>query len=389
MTTKTRRKQYQQAINNRGILVEDVIKDLEIDLETVKRYISGTPYFEDQQYIRFIKYIGLAKEELGYVKAKSEQTVKNPFSLFKIDKHNTPFKRQKFIMFRYNILKKNSIKEIKEGFGNNLFFNKTYETPFLYKYFFILLVLLVLLNVGTSNIVMLSNLLIASSIPVTLLILLYEFDKSEKNLLKILAIALLGGIASIGLTHIIRSFTGYPTGFVGDITTGLVEETAKLLVVILIFKFVPVRYAFTGLLIGFAVGAGFDVLETSDYGVMALIESEGGSIEMQLNLLLRSAYALGIGHHFWTGILAAAIQISNKYAKFSLKSLLSPLFISLYVIIVLFHATWNFVPYQFLSILLTVIGGFSFFVIANNLYYRMVDDTIKSQEPQAWEYPVS
>lgn len=389
MRKNTRKVLYQKAINDRGILVEDVIKDLEIDIETIKRYISGTPYFEEQKYLEFIKYIGLNKEQLGYVEAKSEQTVRNPFSLFKIDKHNTPFKRQKFIMFRYNILKRHSIKEIKEGFGNNLFFDKTFHTPFLYKYFLILVVLLVFIDYGTSNILMLSNLLISVSIPITLLILLYEFDKSEKNLLKMLSIALLGGIVSIGLTQIIRSFTGYPAGFIGDITTGLVEETAKLLVVILIFKFMPIRYAFTGLLIGFAVGAGFDVLETSDYGIIALLESEGSLFEMQANLLVRSAYALGIGHHFWTGILAASLQISNKYTRFSLKSLLSPVFIFLYVMVVLFHATWNYAPYLFVSILLTVIGGFSFFIMANNLYYRMVDDTIKSLEHEVLEYPVS
>lgn len=377
MRKETRKKLYQKAINDNGILLEDVIRDLDIDLELVKRYIEGTPYFQEQKYVAFIEYIGFNKEQLGYLEEKSEKPIKNPFNLLKVDKHNTPFTRQKIIMFRYNLLKRNTIKEIKQGFGRNLFFDKTYHTPFLYKYFLILLGFLFILDASVSNVVSVSNLLIASSIPITLLILIYEFDKSELNLLKILSFAFLGGIASIGITHLIRSVTGYPVGFVGDVATGLIEESAKLLVVILIFKFIPIRYAFTGLLIGFAVGAGFDVLETSDYGINALLESEGDIYAMQVNLLIRTVYALGIGHHFWTGVLAASLQVVSKYSKFSLKSLLSPAFITLFIMIILFHATWNFNPYDFLTIPLTLIGGISFFIIANNLYYKMLDDISK------------
>ena len=110
----------------------------------------------------------------------------------------------------------------------------------------------------------------------------------------------------------------------GDITTGLVEETAKLLVVLLIFKLIPIRYAFTGLLIGFAVGAGFDVFETSDYGMFELFDSNGDIYQMQGLLLVRTLFALGIGHHFWTGILAGTfnclkqesdIQIQNPFTS--------------------------------------------------------------------------
>ena len=132
---------------------------------------------------------------------------------------------------------------------------------------------------------------------------------------------LVGGIVSLGLTHLIREVTGFTDGILGDLQTGFVEETAKLLVVLIILKRVKVKHMFTGVLIGFAVGAGFDVFETTDYAINTLIETSGNYNEMIWTTWFRSIFAVGIGHHFWTGILAGTLVSLSTSLKVAFKKL--------------------------------------------------------------------
>ena len=85
-------------------------------------------------------------------------------------------------MFRYHLFKRDHKKDVLAGFGQNLFFDKTYHPPFLYKYFLIMISIMIVADYLLTSIYTLSNLLIALSIPMTLLILLYEFDQSKLNL---------------------------------------------------------------------------------------------------------------------------------------------------------------------------------------------------------------
>ena len=374
MKDKERKSLYQDKINQLALTPDMVMNALEIDLPTLKRYISGKRYFEEDRYLAFLAFLELDRYQLGYIDPKTEKTVKTPVGLFKVSKKNNPFSRRMQIMFRYHLFKRDHKKDVLAGFGQNLFFDKTYHPPFLYKYFLIMISIMIVADYLLTSIYTLSNLLIALSIPMTLLILLYEFDQSKLNLRKVLSYFFFGGLASLGLTYLIRTITGYPESLLGDITTGLVEETAKLLVVLLIFKLIPIRYAFTGLLIGFAVGAGFDVFETSDYGMFELFDSNGDIYQMQGLLLVRTLFALGIGHHFWTGILAGTLIALNKKVKFRFRTLLHPTFIIVYIGVVLAHAMWNYNPYNFLGVPITILGTLIFYIFAYNLYQLMYQD---------------
>ena len=390
MKEKDRKQLYQTKIHQLGLTPDMVLSSLEIDLNTLKRYISGKRFFEEPKYLSFLALLELDRYQLGYIDPKTEKTIKTPLALLKIRKENGPFSKRIRIMFRYHLFKRDSKKAVLEGFGHNLFFDKTYQTPFLYKYFLLMMVIMIIADYMLSNVYTLSNLLIAMSVPLALLILMYEFDQSTFNLRKILSYFFFGGLMSLGLTYLIRTVIGYPEGLLGDFTTGFVEETAKLLVVLLIFKFVPVRYAFTGLLIGFAVGTGFDVFETSDYGIIELFDSNGDIYQMQFLLINRTLLALGVGHHFWTAILAGTLIALNKKVKFRFRTLLHPTFILMYLGVVSFHAMWNFNPFSYLGIPLAIFGAVLYYIISFNLYQLMITDkrTLRTLEKDISVEPV-
>lgn len=245
--------------------------------------------------------------------------------------------------------------------------------PKIYLYAFMFQLVLVLLTYGIEQYA-LSNLFLSMIIPVTLLTYLHEshLPKTIQGY-KIMMYFVVGGILSIGFTYIIRYFFGYPEGLIGDITTGFIEEFAKILVCLLIFSKLNIRYVTTGILIGFAVGAGFDAFETSDYGMLAFLEN-GSYDEMILNILSRSIYALfGIGHHFWTGILAGTLVIVNQNTKISINDLFKPAFITMFILISLIHAFWNFSTTQPIGLDLIMII-FSLFIFIKFLSVHMQKD---------------
>ena len=121
------------------------------------------------------------------------------------------------------------------------------------------------------------------------------------------AAAFLGGVIGTVVAatlefDVLRDLGGLPMAGVG-----LIEETSKLLVpVILLVVLRRHRSAADGLLIGVACGAGFAALETMGYAFTTLIKSQG-SITETVDILLLRGFLSPAGHMAWTGITAAAL----------------------------------------------------------------------------------
>lgn len=218
------------------------------------------------------------------------------------------------------------------------------HTPYLYLKFTYVILLLALISISNVSVV-LSNVFISMLIPVMLLILLTEMDyPREIKGVKLLKYFLYGGTLSITIVYLFRGFVGYSNIFLfSDFLTGLVEESAKIIVVFLILRKHKIKHVLTGMLIGFAVGAGFDVFETTDYGIMTLTGNQGTFIGMQLTLLIRSFYSLvGVGHHFWASILGGTLVYVSRSEQVRIKDFGHPIFIIMFLIVMSLHAMWNF-----------------------------------------------
>ncbi|MEW6609168.1 MAG: PrsW family glutamic-type intramembrane protease [bacterium] len=225
--------------------------------------------------------------------------------------------------------------------------------------------------------IVLMNLTLSLAIPFSLMILMHELHQ-PKNVKGVHLISYfgMGGVFSIFWVYVLRVFTGYLTlPIVSELVTGFVEETAKIFIVILILRRFRVKDILTGFLVGFAVGAGFDVFETSSYGLLAFLSTMDYSIMVD-EISYRSIWAIfGIGHHFWTAILGGTLVYVNPTTRINFNSVTKPLFIEMYITVILIHAAWNFTVTYFPMLYYVVLGIslllFLRFYMVQNANYRL------------------
>jgi RsiW-degrading membrane proteinase PrsW (M82 family) len=150
--------------------------------------------------------------------------------------------------------------------------------------------------------------------------------------------ALLGGIVGVLVAGVLefetlRSFGGVPV-----IVVGLIEELAKLLVpaaALLLLR--RNRRPADGLLLGVACGAGFAVLETMGYALVALVRS-GGDLTLVNSLLLDRGLLSPAAHMAWTGLAAAALW-RGATEHWRARAVLR--FVGVYLLVAALHAGWD------------------------------------------------
>ncbi len=225
----------------------------------------------------------------------------------------------------------------------------------------------------------------SAAMPISVMILFFELN-ARRNVSMYLTTKMLflGGVLSLLLTmvnNIVVDLLGFNMDWMGAMSAGPVEETAKLLAVICILanrRRYP--YILNGLLFGAAVGAGFGLFETAGYAMRALIkqvilicvdngealkailiqsQKEAGALglEVQLEKLFKAAagagdkqmmLVLGIrailapaGHVIWTALNAAALWRVKGGENFRIGHLFDIRFFSIFICTVCFHMAWN------------------------------------------------
>lgn len=117
--------------------------------------------------------------------------------------------------------------------------------------------------------------------------------------------SLLGGIVAMMAAGQLEVDTVRSLGHMPTLLIGLIEESAKLAVAVLLLARRKVR-AVDGLVMGVAVGSGFAALETMGYGFVELLRTHGQLVPVADLLALRAVSSLG-GHAAWTGLACAAL----------------------------------------------------------------------------------
>ncbi|MBQ3350374.1 MAG: PrsW family intramembrane metalloprotease [Thermoguttaceae bacterium] len=258
---------------------------------------------------------------------------------------------------------------------------------------------LILLGIGgylllwsmSSNLKAIPGMIIFGSFVIPLATLTFFFECNVvKNisLYQVIKLFLYGGAVGFIFTTVLNSF--FPSLSDPDnlsaSSAGLIEEPAKLLVLILVLIMGGLKrkdYILNGLLCGAAVGAGFAAFESAGYAferlfyvllytcadyykeTLTLISTSQINIfneevlkdlfegflekfnnndlmihKMTSNIHLRAVLA-PFGHVIWTAMCAGALWRVKKGKDFAISMLFNPMFLIVFAIAVTLHMTWN------------------------------------------------
>ncbi len=212
--------------------------------------------------------------------------------------------------------------------------------------------------VATNNPNFVPSLILLGSIVVPSTVLVYAATGGRRIVVSagLLAItAVLGGVFGTVAAGTLEYDTLRRLDTVPMILVGLIEETSKLVVPIIVLLAVRRRDRRAGVIIGVASGMGFATLETMGYGFTALLR-QGSVAAVEQTLLLRALLSPA-GHVAWTGLTVAALWAipgATKKGKAVLRA------VGTFVAAVLLHAAWDGFDNLIVHV---VVGGVSFLAL--------------------------
>jgi RsiW-degrading membrane proteinase PrsW (M82 family) len=193
----------------------------------------------------------------------------------------------------------------------------------------------------TGNPTLVPSLLVLGALLVPVTFVVYIDGRNpayDLPLSVLLSCALLGGVLGAAVASVLEFDTMRRLGGLPTVYIGLIEESAKLLVPIVMLIFTRYRRnPADGLLIGVAVGMGFAVLETLGYGFVTLLASGGDLTDAEGLLLLRGILSPA-GHAAWTGLAAAALWWAHAQ-RWRPRALAAV--IGTFLLVVVLHTLWD------------------------------------------------
>jgi RsiW-degrading membrane proteinase PrsW (M82 family) len=191
----------------------------------------------------------------------------------------------------------------------------------------------------TQNLNFVPSLILLGSVVVPASVLVFAASSGRQvsvpsGLLTLVAIA--GGVVGTVAAGTWEYDALHRLGALPMILVGLAEETAKLIVPVLVLLLTRHRSLKAGVVIGVASGMGFATLETMGYGFSTLLRTQSLAA-MDQELLLRAVLSPA-GHVAWTGLTAAAlwsVAASSNRGRALLR------LVGVFALAVLLHAAWN------------------------------------------------
>ncbi|GGM22676.1 hypothetical protein GCM10010129_78740 [Streptomyces fumigatiscleroticus] len=148
---------------------------------------------------------------------------------------------------------------------------------------------------------------------------------------------LVGGAIGVAMAGFLEYRTLVLLDVLPMVAVGVIEETAKLIMPILLVLLIKDRHPGDGLLIGVASGAGFAVFETMGYAFVVLVQS-GGDLHAVDHLLVVRGLLSPAAHMAWTGLTSAALW-SAAVRHWRARSV--GLLLVVYAVAVGLHAAWD------------------------------------------------
>ena len=205
-----------------------------------------------------------------------------------------------------------------------------------------------------------------SILPVAvLMIIMYKMDKFQKEPIKSLVKAFLGGaLGAIGITTILdlisyKIFPSPPMWYEMFITAGVFEEMSKFLIfMIFIWRDKHFDEFFDGIVYASFISLGFACLENIGYVIMASQENSfgyGASVA-----LYRAFYA--VPGHFLDGIL---LGFFLSLAKFRKERRLLYIITGLALVIIVSHGLWDYLIELKIE---KYVSTVTYYIASNTLY---------------------
>lgn len=192
----------------------------------------------------------------------------------------------------------------------------------------------------TRNPTMVPTVLLVGSATVPLTVLLAAQVTRRGSLVPVhivLLTAALGGLFSVTIAGLFETVAALFLRQESVLLVGLIEESAKLVVplVVLLAAHKVTRHG--GIVVGIAAGTGFAVLETMGYGFNALLARGGGLASLDATLILR-AILVPAGHVAWTGAICAALW---HVAESRHRILAWVQLVGTYLLAIVLHTVWD------------------------------------------------
>lgn len=167
------------------------------------------------------------------------------------------------------------------------------------------------------------------------------------------------GVAAAGfLEYQALSNLNTPNLFIAS----FIEESAKLILPLMVYIQARYRSEADGLLFGVASGMGFAALETMGYALVSLIES-GGNIGTLEEVLLIRGLLSPAGHAAWTGLICATLWRQREQTG----RLITANTVIIFILAVGLHALWNITSFSNSTFINyagpVVIGGISLILL--------------------------
>ena len=207
----------------------------------------------------------------------------------------------------------------------------------------------------TGNPMMLPTVLLVGAAVIPLTVLLFAQSSRIGPLVPtriVLVTAALGGLFAICAAGLEESIAGLLFGRASILLVGIIEESAKLVVPLLVLALAHRVTRGGGIVIGIAAGTGFAVLETMGYGFAALLARNGGLGALDATLILRGIL-VPAGHVAWTGAICAAlwylVETSHK-----VRGVIA--LVAAYAGAIILHTAWDATASGALHLLIGVIS---------------------------------
>jgi len=120
---------------------------------------------------------------------------------------------------------------------------------------------------------------------------------------------------------------------------GLIEESVKIIGVLVIARHQRHDSELDGLILGAAAGMGFAALESTGYAFTAFLRSQG-SLSVTVAVTLLRGILSPLGHGTWTAILAAVLFRESRAGRFRLNARVRGAFLTVIVL----HGLWDGLP---------------------------------------------
>lgn len=179
------------------------------------------------------------------------------------------------------------------------------------------------------------------AVPVSTLIFFLEMNAPRNiSVFMVMALAFLGGVTSLFIALILFDKLNFVSDLLHASAAGLIEESAKVLVVVLIVgRFIRYKWILNGLLFGAAIGMGFAAFESAGYAFKPILA--GGNFDNIVDSIVLRGLLSPFMHIVWTANAAAALWLVKGGQKFSWNMLGDMRFLRILFSSMILHMIWN------------------------------------------------